>query len=259
MERPPLSFAEVLDEELLFLRRRRAERPASSDRKTLPRLEWQFRCEDFRELLVLKERLAQETPPVRYALLAKTAGENYCDRFNALAGDTELLSKLLGDTTFAGKLLQRPDIVRRILATSRLRRTLLDDRTLFERLLEPNMLRVTVAAGNDVAILLDEPDVRAAVRAKPQLLGSIIASPLLRNALTEKAHRRRLAEIAGVEKKSGVLRKAAQVIKTGFLRLIGRAPAPPRPPAASELDFAEAGDVLDELRGVRKEAVSAAD
>jgi hypothetical protein len=254
MERPPLSFAEVLDEELLFLERRREGRSASSDDTALPRNpKWLFRCEDFRELGVLQERINQKEPPLRYDLLGRTSGVDYCARFNELAGDPELLMRLLPDETFAENLLKHADIMRRILATSELRRMLLSDATIFDRLLSRDMLRITVAGGDEVADLLDKPDVHSAVRERHQLLGSIIASPDLRDELGKKTQRRRLAALAGVPQKQGLLRTTGTAIKNGFLKLIGRRPAIPPPPADAVFDFGQSSDVLAAMNVTPKE------
>jgi hypothetical protein len=254
MERSPLSFAEVLNEELLFLGRRRAGRPTPTDESPQLRSpEWQFSCQDFRELRVLQERIDQKKPPSRYELLKNTEGNDYCERFNRLAADQELLAKLLCDKTFAANLLKRTDIVRRALDSSALRRTLLNDSTIFGSLLSREMLRCTVAGGDEVADLLSAADVIAAVRARPQLLGSIIISPTLREVLAQKRQQRSLAVLAGVPKQQSIVSQVARAVKNDFLKLIGRHSAPPPARIDEHLDFGEPSCVLAAMHVMSKE------
>jgi hypothetical protein len=249
MERPPLMLAEVLDEELLFLDQRRAARTGE---RTLPRsYEWEFHCDDFREIAVLEECLERKEVPPRYELLRTTPGKDRCAQFNALANDTGLLEKLLKDPTFVDKLFRRKDVIRRLLDVEALRRTLIEKA--FARLKTREMLRATVAGGDEVADLLEYPDVGDAVGERPQLLGSIMASPELRTTLAKKHCRSRLAQLAEVPQKTGVFRKIGNAIEHGARWLFRMKPKEESVPERRELDFGDPSQVLHAMHRRGKE------
>ncbi len=206
MARRALALADVLRDELQWVR--------SGDRgsgESWTAAEWDFRPADIYEpitFLAKIERSARcrgtNTLPDRYELLASllksddyhlTTGTEAAERL------AEALTQLVEDPELCQKLLRYPDFQRKVNGSPRIRNLILTSPTLRAQYLADDLRRDELLDDRDrLADAFDDGDaikellgysaVRDAVREKRELLGAIIDSPALREALLDSSKKR---------------------------------------------------------------------
>lgn len=214
MARRALAFADVLRDELQWVRpgtRAAGERWKASD--------WDFRPPDIYEPVTFLAKIERSrrcegtsTKPDRYLILARRlesfdyhritaekAAERLAGALTKLVEETALCEELLRFDDFQRKVNNSPRLLHLILTNPSLRRQYLEGTDGQERLeaLLDNRGRLVDAFddGEEIASLLWHSDVEEALRGARLLLGAIIDSPALRDALRDSEKRARLKDV----------------------------------------------------------------